>query len=85
MKRVLFNYTETIIGDETEKIIEEVFDSLLQKHKKGFEESIKGSEFIFASVDLLHYKCHKISLIHKSIVKDLQRISKIKPFINKYL
>ena len=26
------------------------------------EESIKGSEFVFDSVDLLYYKFHKISL-----------------------
>ena len=35
---------------------------LLQKHKKCPEQSTRGSEFIFDSVDFLHYKFHKISL-----------------------
>ena len=35
---------------------------LLQKYKKCQEQSTKGSEFIFDSVDFLHYKFHKISL-----------------------
>ena len=35
---------------------------LLQKYKKCLEQSTRGSEFIFDSVDFLHYKFHKISL-----------------------
>ena len=51
-----------MIGNETDEIFLEVFDSLLQKYQKGLEEAIKGSEFVFDGVDLLHYKCHRISL-----------------------
>ena len=51
-----------MIGNETDKIIEKLFDSLLQKHQKGIEESMRGSEFILDNVDLLYYKLHKISL-----------------------
>ena len=47
---------EIMIGDETNEIIEEIFDSLLQKYQNGLEESMKGSEFVFDSVDLLYYK-----------------------------
>ena len=53
---------EMIIGNETNEIIEEIFDSLLQKYQKGLEESVKGSELIFDSVDLLYYEFLKISL-----------------------
>ena len=53
---------EIMIGNETNEIIEELFNSLLQKYLKGLDESMNGSEFVFDSVDLLHYKCHKISL-----------------------
>ena len=48
---------------ETVEIINEFFNSLLTKYQVGLEESIKGSEFVFDSVDLLHYKYHKTSLI----------------------
>ena len=49
-------------GNEIDEIIQELFYSFLQKYKKGLEESVKGSEFVFYSVGLLHYKLHKISL-----------------------
>ena len=51
-----------IIGDETDKIIEELFESLFAKMSKNLEKSMIGSEFVFNSVDLLYYKFHKISL-----------------------
>ena len=54
--------TEIMISYATDEIIEELSESLLQKHQKRLEEKIKGSEFIFGSVDLLYYKLYKISL-----------------------
>ena len=49
-------------GSETNEIIENVFDSFLQRYQKGLEESMKGSEFVCDGVDSLYYKLHKISL-----------------------
>ena len=43
-------------------IIKNLVESLLQKYQEGLEKSIKGSKFVFGSVDLLCYKLHKISL-----------------------
>ena len=43
-----------MVGNEANEIIKEFFDSLLQNHQKGSEESMKGNEFAFDSVDLLH-------------------------------
>ena len=45
-----------------DEIIEELFQSLLQKYQKDLEESIRGSEFIFDSVDLFYYKLNKVGL-----------------------
>ena len=53
---------ETMIGNETDEIIEELFESLLKKYHKGLEKSMKGIEFILDSVDLLYYKLYRISL-----------------------
>ena len=44
------------------EIFEELFESLLQKYRAGLEEKMRVSEFVFDSVDLLHYNLHKISL-----------------------
>ena len=53
-----------MIGNETDEIIQEPFNCLLQNYEKNLKESMKGSKFAFDSVNLLHYNCHKISLNH---------------------
>ena len=56
------NNINIMMGNKTDEIIKELLKSLLQKYQEGLEESMKGSEFVFYSVNLLHYKLHKISL-----------------------
>ena len=53
---------DIIMGSETNDIIEEFCESPLQKYQEGLEESMKGTEFIFHSVALLHYHLQKTSL-----------------------
>ena len=43
------------MGSKTDEIIEELFESLLQRYQEGLEKSMRGSEFIFASADVLYY------------------------------
>ena len=48
---------------ETDKIIEKLFKSLLERYQQGLEEKMgEGSNYLFDSVDLLHYRLHKMSL-----------------------
>ena len=51
-----------LMGNETDEIIKELFESLLQRSQEGLEQSMKGSQFVLDSVDLLEYKLNKISL-----------------------
>ena len=51
--------TEVVMSNETDKIIEDIFYSFLQRYRKKIEESMKGSEIVFDSVDSLYYKIHK--------------------------
>ena len=44
-----------------EKVIEEIFQSLLSRYQFGMEKSLKGSNFVFQCVHLLYYKCHRIN------------------------
>ena len=53
---------EIMVGSETNEIIEELFKSFLQRYQEGLEESMRGSEFVFDSVDALYYSLNKISL-----------------------
>ena len=113
---------QIMVGSETGEVIEEPFKSLRQRYQKALEESMRGSEFIFDSVDALYYDLNKISLSrggsfidspkwlknkkatinpknnddkcfqyaltvalsHEQIKNIPERISKIKPFIDRY-
>ena len=42
---------EIMMGNETDETIEELFEYLLQGYQERLEESMKGNEFIFDSID----------------------------------
>ena len=52
---------EFMICENTEKVIEKLFKSLLNRYKIGLETSMRGSYFIFDCVHFLYYKHHKIN------------------------
>ena len=104
------------------KLLKNFFNFFFKIYQEGLVESMRGSEFIFDSVDVLHYNLNKIrlsrggsyiespkslknkkarintknnddkcfqyastvALNYEQIKKDPQRISKIKPFLDKY-
>ena len=56
------NDVEIMVGSETNEIIMDLFVSFLQKYQEGLEESMRGSEFVYDSVDVLYYNLNKVSL-----------------------
>ena len=51
-----------MMGKETNNVIDELFESLLQRYQNNLEESMRGNEFVCDSIDLLYYHLHKVSL-----------------------
>ena len=47
------NNVEIMIGSNTDEIIKGLFESFLQKYQEGLEESMRESEFVYDSVDVL--------------------------------
>ena len=45
--------------DNAIKVVSDLFESLFLKYQIRLETSMRGSGFIFDSVQLLYYKCHK--------------------------
>ena len=43
------------------EVVNELFESLCSKYQHNLEKPIKGSYFIFDTVQLLYYKCHKVN------------------------
>ena len=113
---------EIMFGDDNDDVIEQLFESLLQKYEENLQNKMRGSEFEFDGVNFLYYDFNKTSINRggsyidspkwlkdkkstknpknnddkcfqyavtlalnlDKIKKDPQRISKIKPFIEKY-
>ena len=74
---------ETMIGCETDEVIEELFKSLSQRYQKELEESMRGSEFIFDAVNGLYYDLNKIRLSRgKSYIDSPERLKNKKATIN---
>ena len=56
------NVIEIMVYGNVDEAIQEFFESLYSRHQRVLEEWIKGSNFIFNCVNMLHYKCHKLNL-----------------------
>ena len=63
--RTKSNNIEIMMGNETDEIIDELFETFSQNYQKDLEESTRGSKLNFDSVDLLYYNLQKASLNRK--------------------
>ena len=52
---------EIMNGIETNDIIAELFKSFFRRYQENLETKMKGSSYVFESIDLSHYILHKIS------------------------
>ena len=53
---------EFMSGSETEKIVEKLFKSLLQRYHNNLNEKMRGSDFIFNGVNYLFYDFNRVSI-----------------------
>ena len=49
-------------GNDTDEIIEGLFESFLQKYEENLQEKMKGSDFEFDGVNFLYYDFNEISI-----------------------
>ena len=56
-----FNNLKFTHYSDANVLIEKLFKSLRLKYQENLKTSIKGSDFIFDSVQLMYYKCHKVN------------------------
>ena len=81
--RVKSNQVEIMMCSETNEIIDELFKSILRRYQEGLEESMRGSEFVFDSIDVLHYDLNKISFSRGgSYIDSLEWLKNKKATIN---
>ena len=74
---------DIMVGVDNNEIIKNLFNSLLQRYKKGLEESMRGSDFVFDYVESLNYIFHKIDMKRcGSYIEAPKWIKNIKATIN---
>ena len=56
------NNAEFMNGSDTDEIIEELFESLLQRYQENLQEKMTRSDFAFDGVNYLYYDFDKISI-----------------------
>ena len=49
-----------MINDEGDEVMKELSESLKNRYQSNLE-SMKGSDFVFGYVHLLHYRCQKLN------------------------
>ena len=70
-------------GNNTDNIIDELFESFLNNYRKEKEIMREGSGFVFESVELLDYYLHKVSLKRgESQIKSLEWLINVGATIN---
>ena len=47
--------------NDVNEVADKLFDTLGSRHQGNLETSRRGSNFIFDSVQLIYYKCHKVN------------------------
>ena len=53
---------EIMMGVDTNEIIKNLLNSILQRYQKGLQESMRRSDFVFDYVESLNYIFHKIDM-----------------------
>ena len=53
---------EIMFGDDNDDIIEQLFESLLQKYEENLQNKMRGSGFEFDGVNFLYYDFNKTSI-----------------------
>ena len=64
--RIMYSKSDNakiMMGIEADDTINELFEYFLKRYQEGLETEMReGSNFVFESVNLLHYSLHRISL-----------------------
>ena len=60
----MYSKSETIkftSYNDANEVVDELVESLRSRYQSNLEKLIRGSEFTFDLVQLIHYKCHKVN------------------------
>ena len=70
--------------NDANEVAGDPFHSPHSRYQGNLETSMRGSDFIFESVQFLYYKCHKINFKHGGLYIDSREWIKKKKSNNKF-
>ena len=83
--RIIYVWSDNVSimwGSNMDNIIREIFRSFLSNYQQELK-IIKGSDFVFESVDLIDYKLHRVPLRRNgTYVKSPEQLTRKKATIN---
>ena len=47
--------------NDANEVVNKLFESFLSRDQDNLEASMRGSDFVFDSVQLMYFKCHKVN------------------------
>ena len=50
--------------NDAKEVVDELLNSLRSRYQGNLETLMRGSDFIFDSVQMMYYKCHKVNFRH---------------------
>ena len=58
-ERLMHSKGDNIRFNCVNKVVDKFFESLCLRYQDNLQTSMEGSQFVFDSVELMYYKCHK--------------------------
>ena len=68
--------------NDVNEVVNELFKSFLLRYQDNLETSMRGSDFVFDSVKLMHYKCHKVNYKRGSYIDSPDQVKNEKATID---
>ena len=62
--------------NDANEVVDELLESLYSRYQGNLETSIRGSDFIFDSSQIIYYKCHKVDFKHWGVIHWFFRLGK---------
>ena len=54
--------------NDANEVVDELLESLCSRYQGNLETSVRGSDFIFDSSQIIYYKCHKVDFKHWGVI-----------------
>ena len=59
--------------NDANEVVDELLESLRSRYQRNLETSMRGSDFVFDSVQMMYCKCHEVNFTRGGSYADLKK------------